>query len=104
MMLDQDYAGKVAVVTGAGSGIGAACVRLMAARGARVVVADVDLDAAELVAADLGADGVAIGVDVSDPDACEEMVRTAITTFGRLDVAVNNAGIGGPQALTGEYP
>ena len=103
-MSERDFAGKVAVVTGAGSGIGAACARLLAERGAQVVIADVDLENAEKVAAEIGSDSIAVAVDVSDPQACDEMVQTAITTFGRLDVAVNNAGISGPQAPTGEYP
>jgi len=103
-MVDRDFADRVAIVTGAGSGIGAACARLLAERGAQVIVADLDLDAAEKVAADLGENALAVGVDVADPSSCEEMVRAAVSAFGRLDVAVNNAGIGGPQALTADYP
>jgi NAD(P)-dependent dehydrogenase (short-subunit alcohol dehydrogenase family) len=103
-VVERDFTGKVAVVTGGGSGIGAACARLLARRGADVLVADRDLDAAKRVAAELGERGLPFAVDVSDPVACEDMVSAVVGTFGRLDVAVNNAGIGGPQAPTGEYP
>jgi NAD(P)-dependent dehydrogenase (short-subunit alcohol dehydrogenase family) len=102
--MDQDFAGKVAVVTGAGSGIGEATAVLLAARGAKVIVADLDADAAGRVAKEIGDAAVPYTVDVSDPAACEAMVRAAVDMFGRLDVAVNNAGIGGPQAPAGEYP
>lgn len=103
-MPDQDFAGKVALVTGAGSGIGEACVRLLASRGAKVLVADLDLGAATRVADGIGKTAKPHRVDVSDPQACEAMVAAAVESFGRLDVGVNNAGIGGPQVLTGEYP
>jgi NAD(P)-dependent dehydrogenase (short-subunit alcohol dehydrogenase family) len=103
-IVERDFTGKVAVVTGGGSGIGAACARLLACRGAHVLVADRDLDAAMRVAAELADRGRPFGVDVSDPVACEDMVGAAVGAFGGLDVAVNNAGIGGPQAPTGEYP
>jgi NAD(P)-dependent dehydrogenase (short-subunit alcohol dehydrogenase family) len=103
-MSTADFDGKVAIVTGGGSGIGQSCATLLARRGARVVIADRDLDAAERVAKELGDDAHACGVDVSDPEACQAMVAEAVARFGRLDVAVNNAGIGGTQALTAEFP
>jgi NAD(P)-dependent dehydrogenase (short-subunit alcohol dehydrogenase family) len=102
-----DYGGKVTLVTGAGSGIGEACAALFAAHGARVVVADLNLEGAQrAVEAIAAAGGTAAPVraDVSDPSSVESMVRFAVDTYGGLDVAVNNAGIGGAQAPTGEYP
>jgi 2-dehydro-3-deoxy-L-rhamnonate dehydrogenase (NAD+) len=99
--------GKVALVTGAGSGIGEACAGLMAARGADVVASDVDGAAAERVVSEIQAAGgkaVADVTDVSDAAAVERMVGSAIARFGGLDIGVNNAGIGGPAAPTGEYP
>ena len=100
----DESAGKVAIVTGAGSGIGEACATLLARRGAKVLVADVRAAPAEAVAAAIGDAARPHVVDVTDPAACEAMVAAAVEAFGRLDVAVNNAGIGGPQAPTGEYP
>lgn len=86
-------AGKVAVVTGGASGIGAGTVRLFHAEGAHVVIADVQVDAGEALAAELG-DGVAFQVtDVSDEASVEALVDMAVREFGRLDVMFNNAGI-----------
>lgn len=99
-------AGKVALVTGAGSGIGEAIVKALAARGARVVVADLNQEAAERVAAairDSGADAAATRADVADPASVEAMVAAVVQRHGGLDVAVNNAGIGGEQHPTGQY-
>jgi len=90
-----DLAGQVAVVTGAGSGIGAACATLLARRGARVMVADRSGPAAESVAGPLGTAATWVEADVTDPEACERMVAATLDRFGRLDIAVNNAGIGG---------
>ena len=103
----RDFEGKVAIVTGAGSGIGEAVAREIAGRGGYVIVADLNQAAAEGVANALSADGNtarAIRTDVADPAAVEAMVQFAVESFGGLDVAVNNAGIGGPLAPTGEYP
>ena len=100
-------AGKVAIVTGAGSGIGEACSRMLAARGARVVVNDVNAEAAERVVAAIGEEGgtaMAVLADVADPAGCESLVEQAVGAYGGLHIAVNNAGIGGPPAPTGEYP
>jgi NAD(P)-dependent dehydrogenase (short-subunit alcohol dehydrogenase family) len=103
-MTESDFAGKAAIVTGGGSGIGEACVVLLAGRGASVLVADRDLDGARRVAEEIGEGALAHQVDITDPAACEAMVARAVAEFGQLDVAVNNAGVGGPQVLTGEYP
>jgi NAD(P)-dependent dehydrogenase (short-subunit alcohol dehydrogenase family) len=89
--------GKVALVTGGGSGIGAACVRALAEAGARVLVADYDEQAAASVAAEV--DGSAFAADVTDPESCVQMVAAAVDGFGRLDVAVNNAGVGPAQLV-----
>jgi NAD(P)-dependent dehydrogenase (short-subunit alcohol dehydrogenase family) len=98
------FEGRVALVTGAGSGIGEACAVMLAQRGARVLVADLDTAAGERVSAAIGGAAAPFTVDVSDPDQCTAMVAAAVDTFGRLDVAVNNAGIAGASAPTGEYP
>jgi NAD(P)-dependent dehydrogenase (short-subunit alcohol dehydrogenase family) len=101
------FAGKVALATGAGSGIGEACAAALGAGGAKVVVADINLEGAERVAGALraaGGDAAAVRVDVADPASVEAMVRFAVGTYGGLDIAVNNAGIGGEQVPTGEYP
>ncbi len=96
-MLDNDFVEKVAIVTGGGSVYRESLCRAPGSPGAKVVVADWDLEAAEKVAADLGPAAVACHVDVSDPSACQSMVDQAVSEFGKLDVAVNNAGIGGQQ-------
>ncbi len=103
----QDFAGKAAIVTGGGSGIGEAVAQMLAARGAQVVVADINIDQANRVAEGIRAAGGAAqahATDVADPAAAEALVKFAVQTYGGLDVAVNNAGIGGPLAPTGEYP
>lgn len=86
--------GKVAIVTGAGSGIGRASAELFAREGARVVCADVSGQQDE-VATGIGANAVAVHVDVTSAADVARMVDTAVERFGRLDVLFNNAGIGG---------
>lgn len=89
-------AGKAAVVTGGGSGIGEATAKLLAAAGASVIIADWKGDSAEQVAKAITADGgraLALTVDVSDPDAVTALVGSAVQEFGALDIMVNNAGI-----------
>lgn len=95
--------GRVAVVTGAGQGIGEGIARALAAAGAKVVVNDVAAQRAESVAADLsssGAEAVAAVADVSRAEGAEEMVRAALDAFGRVDILVNNAGIARDRYLT----
>lgn len=82
--------GKVAIVTGAGSGIGEATARLMSHEGASVAVADVNRAEAERVASELPA-AMAIEVDVSNEESVARMVASAVQSFGRLDVLHNNA-------------
>ncbi|MBI3456385.1 MAG: 3-oxoacyl-ACP reductase FabG [Candidatus Rokubacteria bacterium] len=89
-------AGRVALITGAGSGIGGATARRFAAEGAIVVVNDVDIERARAVATDIQKDGgtaLAIGADVTRREEVEVMVARAVTEFGRLDILINNAGI-----------
>lgn len=100
------FDGKVAIVTGGGSGIGQAACHLYAQEGARVVVSDIDEKGGkETVEAIQSMNGAAIFVraDVSKPEDCEAMVAASLEQFGRLDIAFNNAGIGGEAALTAEY-
>jgi len=86
--------GKVAIVTGAGSGIGRATAKRFAAEGAKLVVNDLDADAATRVAKEIEAAGgvaAAFPADVADPRQVEALIREATSRFGRLDVLVNNA-------------
>jgi NAD(P)-dependent dehydrogenase (short-subunit alcohol dehydrogenase family) len=84
-------AGKVAVITGAGGGIGLATARRFAAEGAKVVCADIDRDAGEKAAVEAG--GIFFGVDVTAEDEVQALYRTAREQYGGLDIAFNNAGI-----------
>jgi NAD(P)-dependent dehydrogenase (short-subunit alcohol dehydrogenase family) len=88
-------AGKVAVVTGAGSGIGLATVRRFAAEGAKVVCADVDPGSGKAAADEIG--GTFVAVDVTDEEQVGAMFAAAIDTYGGLDVVFNNAGISPPD-------
>ncbi|MBI2708138.1 MAG: SDR family NAD(P)-dependent oxidoreductase [Actinobacteria bacterium] len=87
----MDVDGKVALVTGAANGIGAAVSRRLASEGASVVVADVDDTAGEALAADLG--GAYVHCDVREPDASAAAVATAVERFGGLDIVLLNAGV-----------
>lgn len=101
------FTGKTALVTGAGSGIGAAIAKGLAASGAKVVVQDLKPDAASRVAAEITAAGGiawATAGDVSDPSAMQAMVDFSTEKGGALTLLVNNAGIGGPMAKVGDYP
>jgi NAD(P)-dependent dehydrogenase (short-subunit alcohol dehydrogenase family) len=98
---------KVALVTGAGSGIGRASALALAREGAKVVVADVNgPGGSETVSLINKAGGQALFVqaDVSRSSQVEEMVRAAVKAYGKLDCAFNNAGIEGTPALTADYP
>ena len=88
----MNFTGKVVLITGAASGMGAASARQFAALGARVVVVDCDVDLAKKVASEIGADPPIIG-DVSDSAFCRQVVESTMEKHGRLDVLVNCAGI-----------
>jgi NAD(P)-dependent dehydrogenase (short-subunit alcohol dehydrogenase family) len=88
-------AGKVALVTGAASGIGAATARRLAAQGAAVAVCDLDVERGTLVATEVG--GLFVEVDVADAASVEAMVAAVVERFGGLDLAMNNAGISPPE-------
>lgn len=86
--------GAVGLVTGAASGIGRACALALGARGVSLVLADRDLAGLEQVVDDIGGDrAVAVDVDVADPSSVDRMVEVARSAHGRLDVAVNSAGV-----------
>lgn len=95
-MTTQPFAGNVAIVTGAGSGIGKAIACLLAERGARLLIVDRDPHGGEAIRDDLAkiADTALTVGDASDPDVCERAISTAVGRWGRLDILVNNAGGG----------
>jgi NAD(P)-dependent dehydrogenase (short-subunit alcohol dehydrogenase family) len=98
---------KVALVTGASSGIGRAVALAWAREGAKVVVSDVDIAGGEETAARVraqGGDALFVAADVGKPEDGEALVAQTLARYGRLDIACNNAGIGGPQAATADYP
>ncbi|HEY0215782.1 MAG TPA: glucose 1-dehydrogenase [Cellulomonas sp.] len=86
-------AGKVAIITGAASGMGLAAARLFAREGAHVVAGDVVADVLEKEVAEIQGDVVAVALDVASADGWAEVVETAVRTFGGVDVLVNNAGV-----------
>lgn len=94
------FVGKTAVVTGGGSGFGAGIARRLAREGARVAIIDLKLDAARSVAEDLGGEALAFEADVANNTAVEHMASAVLREFGKVDVLVNNAGVGHtPQPL-----
>ena len=100
-----ELAGRVAVVTGGGSGIGRATARRLAELGAHVVVADLNLESADVVAGEIGAAygdrrALAVSVDVTNEDAVREMTRRTVLAYGGLDVLVSSAGIASSAPVT----
>lgn len=100
-MSDTDYVGKVALITGAAHGIGEGVARGLASRGVHVVVADVDDQAGETLAAELG--GAFVHTDVSDPQASQDAVGVAVDHFGGLDIVHLNAGVSVPIGLGEDF-
>jgi len=99
--MGDELAGKVAVVTGAATGIGRAIAERFVREGARVVVADVDRERAESLVAALGSRALFKHTDVASPEQIHDLVGFAVDRFGGLDVMVNNAGVSG--ALYGRF-
>ena len=91
------YAGKVALITGGGGALGRASAIRFAEEGARVVIADMDLQSAQAAAAEIGAEAIAVRADVTRAEDCAAMVQAAQKRFGRLDAVFANAGIGGEK-------
>lgn len=97
---------KVALVTGAGSGIGLAIAQSYAKEGAKVIVSDINDEhgnqAVEKIKSE-GGEASFVKADTSDAEQVEALVKSTVEIYGKLDIACNNAGIGGEQKLTGDY-
>lgn len=102
----NSFSGNVAVVTGSGSGIGRACALAFAEKGSKVVVADIAVADGEKTAAMIkaaGGDALFVPCNVAKSVDVSALMTTALETYGRLDYACNNAGIGGPPLTSGDY-
>lgn len=98
---------KVAIITGAGSGIGKAAALLFAREGAKVVVSDISEKNGQQAVEEIkqqGGEAFFVAADSSKAEDNEALVNATLKKYGSLDIAVNNAGIGGPLGFTGEYP
>ena len=93
----MDLDGRVALITGAARGIGAAIAKLMSGAGARVAIVDLDAEGAEKTAATLATQAIGVCADASDEAAMRSALERVVAKFGALDILVNNAGIGGPD-------
>ena len=103
----MEFQNKVALVTGAGSGIGQAIAFRLARAGARIIVNDLDAQSAEKTVEklnDLGAQGLPLQADIANPDEVGLMVAQGVKKFGSIDILVNNAGIGGASMLVKDLP
>jgi len=98
----ERLAGRVAVITGGGSGIGLASARRLASEGATIVIGDVDETSGAQAAEEVG--GLFVKVDVTDAGQVESMFQQAVDTYGSLDIAFNNAGISRPMTTPSSPP
>lgn len=101
----MDLKDKVAIVTGGGSGIGEHTAKLFARNGAKVVVSDINEEGGNRVVKDIKDNGdtaIFVNADTADHEDSKKTVDAAVKEFGKLDIAVNNAGVGGPQSKIGE--
>ncbi|QIP15117.1 SDR family oxidoreductase [Spirosoma aureum] len=104
--MDKDLLGKTALVTGAASGIGKATALLYGQHGAHVMLSDVNETQGQEVVDQINAAGGAAHfykADVGDPTQCQHLIQATVSAFGHLDIAFNNAGIGGELNLTADY-
>lgn len=95
--MEQELEGKVVIVTGGANGIGRASVELFVQQGAKVLIADVNEEQGQALARELGGKTLFQQVDVSDPAQMQELVDTAVSHFGGLNIMFNNAGVSGAQ-------
>lgn len=102
----DEFEAKIAFVTGGASGIGRSAALLLAARGARIAIADVQMaEADDLVKqiTDAGGRAFSVECDVRDDDAIAAAIASTVSAYGHLDIAINSAGIGGPEVKTADY-
>jgi NAD(P)-dependent dehydrogenase (short-subunit alcohol dehydrogenase family) len=91
----MDFSDRTALVTGGASGIGFAVARQLAELGAKIAIADIDIDAAQAAASQLpGAEVMVVQVDVRDPDDATNMISAVVAQYGKLDILVHSAGVG----------
>ncbi|GAB3868581.1 SDR family oxidoreductase [Hymenobacter segetis] len=103
----KTFDNQVVLITGASSGIGKAAAEAFSQAGAHVVVADVDEAAGQALARQLsktGPESLFVACDVASPASVQQLVQRTLAKFGRLDVAINNAGVGGASAPSADYP